>query len=345
MDENWKYTDISMFKLDKIVKGKQKIDYSKSKNVVFTSLENAMKNDLYKKYKPMSLLKTDDKFLSLHANNIKEGVFILVPKDAALTLKNKFLSQSGHIFNHIIIVLEENSSLNYIEEHYSENNASRNDVVEVYAKQNSRLNFYSFQNWNHDVKSIANWTAKLDKDSTVNWIFGQFGGKVSRVKINTIFNGTGSESRNYGVFFGNKDQHFDITTNAIHETENTTSNILVKGVLDDNATSVYRGKIKINKKAQKTNSYLSDHSLILSKDAISNSVPSLEIDANDVRASHGVTLGKPNEEEIFYLMTRGLKKKEAEKLIIKGFFSHIIDKLDVDDIKTKFNQALTAKIR
>lgn len=344
MNEDWKYTNVDLFKVDKIMPGKQEIGYSNSKNVVFTSLENAMKNDLYKKYKPMSLIKNKDEFLLLHEKNIKEGVFILVRKNAELTLTNKFLSQSGNIFNHTIIILEENSSLTYIEEHYSENDSSRNDVVEVYAKQNSRLNFYSFQNWNHDVKSIANWTAKLDKDSTVNWVFGQFGGKISRVKIDTIFNGQGAESQNYGVFFGTKNQHFDITTNAIHKTKNTTSNILVKGVLDDKATSVYRGKIKINEKAQQTNSYLSNHSLILSRNAVSNSVPSLEIDANDVRASHGATLGKPNEDEIFYLMTRGLKRKEAERLIIKGYFSPVIDKLD-DDLKTKFNQALTAKIR
>ena len=333
MKEDWKYTDASKFKVDKIIKGKQKIEFSDK----VLPLQKSP-------YKPMSLIKNKDEFLLLHEKNIKDGVFILIPKKAELTLTNKFISQLGHIFNHTIILLEENSSLNYIEEHYSKNNAHRSDVVEVYAKQNSRLNFYSFQNWKHDVKSIANWTAKLDKDSSVNWVFGQFGGKISRVKIDTIFNGHGARSQNYGVFFGNKEQHFDITTNAIHKTENTTSNILVKGVLDDKSTSVYRGKIKINEKAQQTNSYLSDHSLILSEKAISNSVPSLEIDANDVKASHGATLGKPNEDEIFYLMTRGLKRKEAERLIIKGYFSPVIDKLD-KNLKIKFNQALTAKIR
>jgi len=146
------------------------------------------------------------------------------------------------------------------------------------------------------------------------------------------------------LFLGNKDQKFDITTNITHVVKNTTNDILVKGALFDNSVSNFRGKIKINELAQNTNSYLSNHNLLLSKGAEAFSIPSLEIDANDVCASHGATIGKPNEDEIFYLMTRGLKRKEAERLIIKGYFAFVIDKLD-SDLQIKFNKALTTKIR
>ncbi len=228
------------------------------------------------------------------------------------------------------LVVEENAHLDL---------TSTSGNLNLYLNENSSVNFYILQNRNTEF--ICN--AHLEKNSRINYVFGLF--DSNNFQINTYLNGEGSESRKYGLFLGTKDQKFDITTNVTHVKKNTSSKILVKGVLFDNSVSKYKGKIKINEKAQNTDSYLSNHNLLLSKGAEAFSIPSLEIDANDVRASHGATLGKPNEDEIFYLMARGLKRKEAERLIIKGYFSPVIDKLGVDDLKIKFNQALTAKIR
>ena len=240
------------------------------------------------------------------------------------------------------------NSINYIEEHDSEDFKEiclRNDAVEIFAGQNSKIKFYNFQNWKNNVMNFSNWKAKLAKDAKVNWVFGQFGGKFSRIKTDTLFDGQGAESRNYGVFYGSKNQHFDITTNVNHNVPNTTGNILVKGVLDDSSNAVYRGKITILKDAQQTNSYLADHSLILSDNAISHSIPSLEIDANDVKASHGATLGKPDEEEIFYLMSRGLKRSSAEIQVILGFFAPVTELIPFNDLKERFDNVLHEKVR
>ncbi len=210
--------------------------------------------------------------------------------------------------------------------------------LNLYLKKNSSVNFYILQN--KDSEFICN--AHLERDSKINYFFGLFNSK--KFQINTNLNDEGTESKTQGFFLGNSNQNFDITTNITHVKKNTTSNILVKGVLFDKSKSNFKGKIKINEGAQNTNSYLSNHNLLMSDDAEAFSIPSLKIDANDVRASHGATIGKPNEEEIFYLMTRGLSRKEAERLIIKGYFAPVINRLD-NELQTKFNKALTAKIR
>jgi len=350
-DESWKYTNIQNLNFEKYKPGKQDTEFSGlsngfiDKGVIFCTLDKARKEHtrLYERYKPMSLFKENDKFTAMHGAFCDNGVFIYIPQNIIVSLKNIFRALKGAVYSHTIIILEENSSLTYSEEHLSENHCFRNDIVEIYAQQNSRLNFLIYQNWG-DVIGLNTVKAVLNKNSKVDYIFGQFGGRLSRVKIDTIFNGEGSDSVCRGVFFSNNEQHFDITTNAIHNVPNTINNILVKGVLDDKSSCVYRGKIQITEKAQQTNSYLSNHSMMLSSEAVSYSVPSLQIDANDVRASHGATIAKPNAEEIFYLMSRGLPKKIAERLIITGYFSPIINKIADNNLKDKFMQAIKKKV-
>ena len=232
----------------------------------------------------------------------EKPVMVHVPKNTKLDLplRNIFRTTGqGGVFSHSIIILEEGAEITYVEEHYSEKyigDTLRNDVVEIYAKKNSKINFINFQNWNDNVINITNWKGKIDQDAQINFYSGQFGGKLSRIKTDVMMNGLNSSSKNKSVFFANNNQHFDITTNIDHNVKHTTGDTLVKGVLDDSATSVFRGMIKIIDDAQHTDSYLSNHSLILSNNAVSNSIPSLQIDADEVRASHGATIGKPDEE-------------------------------------------------
>ncbi|AJF61423.1 TPA: Fe-S cluster assembly protein SufD [Candidatus Woesearchaeota archaeon] len=359
-EESWKYTDVRDLNLQEFGPAAQKIEFPglsdelKEKGVIFTDIKTAVEKhkELMEDHEPLSLISPEeDKFTAMHGAFWNDGVFIYVPRNVSLKmpLRNIFRgSGSGGVFSHTLIILEEGAGIDYIEEHYSEKFEGvclRNDAVEIFAGPNSRITFHNFQKWEDNVMNFTYWKARLAKDARVNWILGQFGGKFSRVKIDSFFDGPGSESKNLGVFYGSGEQHFDFTTNVHHLVPNTTADILMKGVLDGKASSVYRGKIKIAKIAQGTNSYLSDHSLILSNGAVSHSIPSLEIDANDVKASHGATLGKPDEEEIFYLMSRGLRRKEAERQIILGYFSPVTDNIMFDDLREKFNEALHDKVR
>lgn len=351
--ESWRYTSPKLAQLerfDEVVSQKTELVIIKGTGVIACTIHEGLKKhkELLMEHLKKSIVDVDeDKFTTMHYSFWNDGIFIFVPKNTEAQVDVKFIAEKeGAVLSHNIIVVEENASLDYFEEHSSvpgDYICFRNDTTHIFTKGNSKIMFYNFQNWDDNVIGMANWKADLAKDSCVEWVFGQFGGKFSRVKTDTMFNGQGSNSKTYGVFFADKEQHFDFTTDAYHNVPNTNCDILVKGVLDGSSSSVYRGKIKIIKGAQQTNSYLSDHSLMLSGSSISNSIPSLEIDANDVKASHGATIGKPDEEDIFYIMARGLGRKEAERLIITGYFSPVIEQIKNPEFRSRFETAIEGK--
>ncbi len=356
-DEDWKYTDISSLDLTKINPSTiNKImfeisDKLKKSGVIITDLRDAIENheELVKKYFG-SVVTPDKKFDYLNFAFWNNGIFIYVPESVSvdIPIRAAFLTKDvSAIFTHNLIILEPNSSINFYEE-YSSNASDKQSlqsgVTEIIVKENSHIDFVSIQEWNDNFYDFSTKKAILERDATINWIFGCFGGRVTKWNINTMLNGEGSQSRNLGVFFGTKKQHFDISTNAYHLVPHTTNNILTKGVLNDNATSVYHGLISVEKDAQKTDSYLADHILVLSENALANSIPELKIEANDVRATHGATIGKIDEEQLFYLTSRGLSRNEAELLIVKGFFEPVIQKIPMEDIRDKIQKIIEGKM-
>jgi len=343
-EESWRYTNV-----DSIVLEKGSVDtsfVSSSKDVVFCSLKNIIFEDrfLLNKYLDSPIIDlTDDKFTAMNTAFLSDVIFIHLKKNQQTILKNNHDFKKGNTNQKKIIILEEGSSLDYFEHNQSEESAFITNNVEVYCKENSRINFYSVQELDEHSTSIANWKANVAEDGCINWFVAQVGSKLSRTKIDTLLVGEGSQANTKGLIFGTKEQHLDLSSNVFHNTKNTQGNILVKGVLDNNATGVFRGLIKIPKEGQNTNSYLSDHTLVLDKNARSYSIPSLEIDANEVSASHGATMGKPDAEEVFYLRSRGLSEKEAERLIIQGYFSPVIDAIKIEEIKEIFEKAVKNK--
>ncbi len=289
-------------------------------------------------------LKTgNDKFLSLNESYFKNGYFLHVPSNLEVGKPlNIEIETSKNSILHNIIIIEPNSKIDIIEE-YSNSSSGQylnSCVTRVYAMDDSRLNFFHLNNWTNDFCNFTNVIGALGANSNVNWVSACFGGKLNRLKLDTIFNGQGGQCNNLGLFLGKGNEHIDFTTNMYHNTLNTTNNVLVDGILKDQATAVYRGLIKIEKEAQKTNSYLANHNLMLGSRALANSIPSLKIDANDVKASHGSTTGKINEEHLFYLMARGLSRNEAEALIVEGFFEPIIQKIPLEEIREKIRNLI-----
>jgi FeS assembly protein SufD len=234
----------------------------------------------------------------------------------------------GLFSDHTLIIVDENSSLEYVETHSTgpgKHSALRNDYAEIYLEQGSQLDFHCLKNWSRNVTDVSFFTAFAGRDAAINWYFAKLGGKFSRTKVDTFFLGEGSSSRCNGIIYGGKDQVFDMTTNSHHLVPHTTCDVLVKGAFKDNCKSVYRGMIRIDKKAKYTSSYLSNHSLLLGEEARSNTIPSLMIETDEVKASHGATLGKINKDQMFYLMSRGMDYKTAEKLLIEAFLAQVVD--------------------
>ena len=348
-DEDWRYTEIEKLKLENfdLTDSNAKISVTPlsedliEKGVILTDINTALDNyPAAQKYFFKNTKMDKDKFIALSAAHFNNGIFLYVPKNIELDepIKVNFNFESKASMLHNLIVIESNSKIDFIEEY---SNQESNDgqlnvcVTEVFANENSKINFYHINNWTRNVSSFASIVGTAERDAAINWVSGCFGGKLNKLRIDTNFNGKGSQCSNIGVFMVREKEHIDFTTNVYHNVENTTNNILVDGILKDESSSVYRGLIRIEKEAQKTFSYLENHILKLGDKTLANSIPSLKIDANDVKASHGATVGQIDEEHLFYLMSRGLSRAEAEQLVVEGFFEPVINKIPSEELRER----------
>ncbi len=175
-------------------------------------------------------------------------------------------------------------------------------------------------------------------------MIGGFGSKRGKVWIENDLAGPGATSRVTGAYFADGDQHLDYDTFQEHIAPNTESDFAFKGALREQATAVWRGMIRVEEGAQKTNAYQENRNLLLSDEAHADSIPGLEIMANDVRCTHGATLGRVDREELFYLMARGLSRAEAERLIVRGFFQDVLDRIELEPVREALGAALEARI-
>ena len=187
--------------------------------------------------------------------------------------------------------------------------------------------------------------ARIERDAELDWVAGGFGSKKGKIRIQNDLAGQGATSRVTGAYFADGVQHLDYDTFQEHIAPSTTSDFAFKGVLNDEASSaVWRGMIRVEEEAQKTNAYQENRNLLLSKSAHADSIPGLEILANDVRCTHGATLGQVDREQLFYLMARGLSRAEAERLIVRGFFQDVLDRIELEPVREALGAALEARI-
>lgn len=349
-DEDWRYTEIEKLKLEDFepFKSLVKIEISdlspdlREKGIIFTDVNTALEQypaalNYFSKY-----VKPKDKFSALNEAFFSSGYFLYIPKNVEVNEPLRaVINVERNSVIHNLIIIEQNSKIDFIEE-YKNNRLNEEQlnvaVTEVFANNNSSINFYHLNNWTENIYNFTNIVGTAERNASINWISGCFGGKLNRLKIDTDFNGEGSNCNNLGIFLGKGQEHIDFTTNVYHNAENTTNDILVDGILRDGSSSVYRGLIRIPKEGQKTNSYLANHILKLGDKTLANSIPSLKIDANDVKASHGATVGQINEEHLFYLMARGLSRQQAERLIVEGFFEPIIQKIPLEELRERIRE-------
>ncbi len=340
-DEEWRYTEIE--KID--VSCTELSDFQPNltdSDVIFTDMKTAIRKhpELVKKHFLLDGAKEDK--ISLASKIFwTNGILIYVPKGVDAGMLSSKMVLDKDVMSYTLIVLEEGASARYFEE-TAGNAGLMTDATDIYVGRNASLDFYVMQNTG-DPSIFSNKNAFIDKDGRMQWVAGCFGGKLARLKIDNHFREPGASAKTNSFFVGSGRQHIDITTNAIHIAPNTTNNISNKGILRQDASSVYRGMIRIEKEAQKTVSYLSDNTIMLGEKAVANSIPGLMIDANDVKASHGSTIGQIDEHQLFYLRSRGLKREQAEKLIIEGFIEPSIEAIKDEDLRDEYRKAVEAK--
>jgi Fe-S cluster assembly protein SufD len=298
-----------------------------------------------------SIVGWDEKFAAHNAATWKHGLLVQVPKgvelEQPLYVRIANSVPGGAIFWRLLVVAEEGARFTLIEEYASATpdlDAYTNAVAELFVEQSAKLEYVSIQNLSRETWHFATHHARVERDAELDWVAGGFGSKKGKIRIQNDLNGPGATSRVTGAYFADGEQHLDYDTFQEHIAPSTESDFAFKGALRESAHAVWRGMIRVEQDAQKTNAYQENRNLLLSPEAHADSIPGLEIMANDVRCTHGATLGRVNREELFYLMARGLSRGEAERLIVRGFFQDVLDRIDLEPVRDALGAALEARI-
>ena len=336
----------------------------KQRGVILTDLESAVRDhpDLVQQYFMTKCVPVEsNKYTALHAAFWSGGIFLYIPQ--GVEIEDPILAQiwidspASAIFAHTLIIADEQSSVRYVEEYTSSDGRDKSgpyvegdvpslvdSVTEVYVKNAAHVEFSNLQDLGSHVWNIANKNAFHEKDGSTTWVLADLGSKVTLSNVGASLSGNGSAAELVGVFFTGYDQRYSINTLSYHDAVSTNAETLVKGVLTDESRVEFAGMIRIQPKAQQTTSFLSAHTLLLSKKCRAELIPGLEIGANDVRASHGATSGQVDEDQLFYLMVRGIAREEAERIIVQGFFEPVLQRIPLESLRTRLRRSIVRRM-
>ena len=327
----------------------------KQQGVILTDLETAVRehSDLVQQYFMTDCIPvSSNKYTALHAAFWSGGVFLYVPQGGEITApieSQVWLDAPGSaFFTHTLIVADEMSGVRFVTEYSSGVEGAQatllDDVVEVYAKNAASVEFSNLQELGQNIWNITNKNAIFAKDASVTFVLAELGSKVNMTNIGAGLKGNGSAGELVGVFFTDHDQRFAINSLSNHDALSTNAETLVKGVLTDESRVEFDGMIRIQPKAQQTASFLSAHALLLSKKSRAELIPGLEIAANEVSASHGATSGQIDEEQLFYLMVRGIARPEAERIIVQGFFEPVLQRIPLENLRARLRRGIVRRM-
>ena len=298
-----------------------------------------------------TLVGADEKFAAHNAAMWEHGLLVTVPRAVELEkpiyVRITNAGEGGALFWRLLVVAAPESRFSLIEEYASAFpgvTGYSNAVTELFLGEGAKLEYVSIQNLSRETWHFASHRARVERDAELDWVAGGFGSKKGKTRIRNDLTGPGATSRVTGAYFADGAQHLDYDTFQEHVAPSTTSDFAFKGALRDRATSVWRGMIRVEPDAQKTNAYQENRNLLLSERAHADSIPGLEIMANDVRCTHGATVSQVDRDELFYCMARGLTRGEAERLIVRGFYQEIFDRIEFDPVREALQAALEARI-
>ncbi len=314
----------------------------KEKGVILSSLNEAASAhpDLVEKVLGKVISPRDGKFAAVVGAFAKYGFFIYIPKGVQVEEPIFGVSTSpgqgtAHFFQ-TLIYLEEGASLNYIQETNSVGDSSEPSLagenLEIFVGPNANLQITELQKYGSGVWSFGHKKALVERDGNLEWEIGALGSALCKHFVSLDLIGKGADGRVSGMFYADQTQHLSYNTLQRHLAPRTTSDLLFKGALNGKSRSVWRGMIYVAPGAQHTDGYQANRNLLLNSGARSDSIPGLEILNNDVRCTHGSTAGKIDQEQLFYLLSRGIARKEAEQLVIRGFFSDVLSRFSLPEV-------------
>jgi cysteine desulfurase/selenocysteine lyase len=344
--------DLNLSDLD-ITKSKEikKEIINNNQDVKIYNLNEALEYipELLKEYFMEKIIPANDKFTSFHQALVNNVLIMHIPKNTVAKdpIEITSIISSETNFDHLIVIAEDNSEITIFEDLKSENEEESyiSKLVEVSLGNNAKVNYSNLQTLNKNTFLFTKKRAITKRDSTMNWLDCCFGSETTSSEITSNLDGEGSEAKNYGIFFGDDNQQFDLVVNSIHNAPNTSSDIFSKGALTDSSKCIYHGLVKIKQNAPGSNGYQKADTILLSPNAIADAIPDLEIDNSDVKCSHGATIGKIDEEKLFYLRTRGFDKNAATKIYIKGFFNQLIKNMESKKLRESMDILMDDKMK
>jgi Fe-S cluster assembly protein SufD len=383
-DEEWRRTDISKLRLNELtpfapadgqVRSPLRLNGSNAgllsqsnsatveqslsedlaqQGVIFTDLHSAVREhpDLVRPYLSTEAIPAEaGKFQALNAALWSGGVFLYIPKGVQFEIPVRALygltAPGSGLFTHTLIVLEAGARGSYIEEYASEGidrQTLNAGAVEVFLRQDAHFTFITLQEWMGNVIDISTQRALMDRDATLDWLVVGMGEGLTKTNIESALRGPGANSQMLGILWGYGKQQTDYHTVQDHIAPHTTSDLLYKSALTDEARSVFSGRIRVDKGAQGTDAYQANRNILLSEKASAYPSPNLEIEANEVRCTHGATVGKVDQDQLFYLMSRGIPLDVATRIVVEGFYEDVLQREPVASIRDNLRELIARKL-
>ena len=357
-DEEWRRTDVTRLDLAAFSRlehpnGVRQAETALPPGVILEPLHVAAEKHP-KLLEPalFSLLKADrDRFAALHAAFFTGGNFLYVPDGVTIAdpiLRQHFSHESGSaVLPHTVIVAGKNSRFYYLDEYIGEENEGagyRSGSAELFVGDGAEVGYVSLQKWGRNAWHFGDQRARLEKDAKLKLFNVTLGGRFSKTRVEASLVGQGAEAELKALYFASGDQFFDFHTLQDHQVGNTRSDLLFKGALQDTARTVYAGLIRIEKGAARSDAYQANRNLVLSEHAKATSIPMLEIDNNDVRCTHGATVGPVDPMSMFYLQSRGIPETTAKRMIVQGFFGQVLERIPFEQARSMVETELEARL-
>ena len=310
------------------------------KGVVFLDMDEAVKEypEMVKKYFMTSCVPINlHKFTALHAAVWSGGTFIYIPKGVKfsepLQAYFRMNAKKGGQFEHTLIIVDEDAEVHYIEgcsaPQYTENSLHAG-CVEIHVMKNARARYSSIENWSRNTYNLNTKRAMVYDNALIEWVNGNMGSKVTMLYPTSLLMGEGAKADFLGIAFAGKDQHQDTGTKVYHLASNTSSTVRSKSISKEGGITSYRGLIQIKKGAKNCKSHVECDALMMDNISKSNTFPFMDVRENDVELGHEATVGKISDEQMFYLMSRGLTNEQASQMIVSGFIEPIVKALPME---------------
>ena len=307
--------------------------------VIFSDPETAFKEhpDIFKEYFGTVIPSLDNKFAALNSAVWSGGSFIYVPKgvkiDYPLQAYFRINSESMGQFERTLIIADEGSQIHYVEGCTAPTYTSaslHSAVVEIICKKNSRVRYTTIQNWSNNVYNLVTKRAIAEEGAVMEWVDGNLGSRVTMKYPSVYLNGEGSHGEVLSIAFAGEGQHQDAGGKIVHNAPNTTSKIISKSISKNGGRTSYRGLIKVSEKATNSKSNVVCDALMLDEDSQSDTYPYIEVDNDQVNIEHEARVSKIGEEQLFYLMSRGLTEEDASAMIVNGFIEPLVKELPME---------------